>query len=317
MKALFFDSFLQIKDIPVPEITSGDVLIRVKWAGICNTDIEITKGYIPNYNGIPGHEFYGLIHEAQDKTLIGKRVTAEINAGCNNCEWCNKGLSRHCPNRTVLGIINQDGAFAEFIKVPLDTLIFIPDSIVDTNAIFIEPLAAALEIIEQITIQKEHKVLLIGDGKLAQLIALVIHYTGCDLTVLGKHTDKLSLLTKQNIKTVHLDSFTPSLYDIIIEASGSSQALMNAISHVKPRGTVVLKSTYTDTSVFNPSAIVVNEITLIGSRCGRFESAINFLQKTQIDLSYLISEKHPFTNIIEAFRSSQKKGVLKVIVEMF
>ncbi len=316
MKAVYFDGNLKVCEVEKPKRKKGEVLIRVALAGICNTDHEIIKGYIPNFRGIPGHEFFGYAEEADDKSLIGKRVTSEINIACGKCEFCNKGLGRHCSNRKVLGIINKNGAMAEHVTVPKENVIEIPSSIPDINAIFIEPLAAALEILEQVNINKDHTVLLIGDGKLALLIARVIYKTGCKLTVVGKHPNKLSLLNDRSTKKFLLDSFKPSFFDIVIEASGNPSAFTLGLACVKPRGIFVLKSTYADGFSFNPSSIVVNEVTLIGSRCGRFKDAIKFLEKHKPGLEKMISKEFPLEDALEAFNYSAKPDSLKVVLRI-
>jgi threonine dehydrogenase-like Zn-dependent dehydrogenase len=277
MKAVTFNGKLKISNVPKPIINKNETIIRVTKAGICNTDHEIIKGYVPNYRGILGHEFIGIVKNSSDSSLTGKRCTAEINFACNNCEYCNNGLQRHCPNRSVMGIINSNGAMAEYIAVPTENVVIIPDEIEDRNAIFIEPLAAALEILDQISINHDHNILLIGDGKLGILISQVLATLKCNITHIGKHQSKLNLFNNNNIKKVLLKNFkTTEKFDIIIEASGNSSAFDMALSNIKPRGTIILKSTYSNDFNFNPSTVVVNEISIIGSRCGRFSSAINF-----------------------------------------
>jgi len=316
MKAVFFDGALKLSDVERPERAGHEVLIRVSHAGICNTDHEIIRGYVPGFNGILGHEFLGHVEEADDRSLIGRRVTAEINISCGKCEFCKKGLGRHCINRSVLGIINKNGAMAEYVAIPQENVFEIPSSIPDTDAIFIEPLAAALEILDQVVIGKEHSVLLIGDGKLALLIARVMSTTGCSLTVVGKHPEKLGLLEDLGIKTVPAGTFKQSPFDIVIEASGNPSAFALGLECVKPRGTFVLKSTYAGGFVFNPSAVVVNEITLMGSRCGRFEAAIKFLQMHKPGLETMISREFPIDDALEAFAYSARPDSLKVVLRI-
>lgn len=314
MKALIFDNRLQIEDIPIPNRLGNDVLIKVKYAGICNTDLEITKGYISGYNGIPGHEFIGHVVKASNSELIGKRVTGEINCACQKCEYCLKGLQRHCPNRTVLGIINRNGAFAEYVTLPEENIVLLPNTLSDLQAIFLEPLAAALEILEQFTFQPEHRVLLLGDGKLGLLIAMVLNKYKIDLTVAGKHPEKLDLLAQDSIKTALIQNLDMSRYDVVIEASGNSSAFINSLNYVKPRGTIILKSTYANNFPFNPASLIINEITLIGSRCGRIPEAIRFLNEFNIPLEKMISKIFTLENGIDAFEYSKRKGVLKVVI---
>lgn len=316
MRALIFDGRLKVKDVEKPVRQKGEALIRVLMAGICNTDHEITKGYVPGFKGILGHEFLGVVEDADDKDLVGKRVAAEINLACGACEFCRKGLGRHCPGRSVLGIINKDGAFAGYLTLPETNIVVVPDSISDTQAVFIEPLAAALEILEQVRIVPEHKVLLIGDGKLALLIAFVLKATGCSLTVLGKHKEKLALAKDSGINTVMLEGFIKSGYDVVVEASGNRSGFMTALDCVKPRGTIVLKSTYAEPLTFNPFQIVVNEIAVVGSRCGRFEDAIRFLNAHRIPLDSLISAEFSLDKAEEAFAFSARPDALKVLLRI-
>ena len=316
MTALIFDGILRLEKIPIPQRKKGEVLIRVTKAGICTTDHEIIQGYVPGFNQIPGHEFIGIIDKAEDELLIGKRCTAEINISCGSCEYCCNSLGRHCPDRSVLGIINRNGAFAEYLSVPDKNVILIPDTIPDNRAIFIEPLAASLEILEQVTIKRDSKVLLLGDGKLGLLIGQVLSTLGCDLTVVGKHRDKLALLDNDNVKTVLLNDFIDKKFDIVIEATGNPSAFKRALLNVKPRGTVILKSTYADTFNFDPSKIVVDEITIIGSRCGRFSDAIDFLNQNDIPFEKLISREMKFYDALEAFEYSAKSDTLKVVLNI-
>jgi threonine dehydrogenase-like Zn-dependent dehydrogenase len=307
---------LTLQECEKPKRVKNEVLIKVDCAGICATDLEIVKGYVPGFAGIPGHEFVGHVVEADDAALIGLRVTAEINCACGECDYCTKGMQRHCPNRTVLGIVNRNGAFAEYLSVPRENVVIIPEDIPETPAILIEPLAAALEILEQISIGKEQSVLLVGDGRLAQLTGRVLLARDVMLTVAGKHQAKLDLLKRHGARTFLLGDFNPSPFDIVIEASGKPAGFELALSCVKPRGTIVLKSTYAGGFQFNPSTVVVNEITLVGSRCGKFSEAINFIQKHKPDLSYMISARYPFSQAIEAFEKAKETGALKVVLEM-
>ncbi len=316
MKVVYFDGLLKVCHRDKARRKNGEVLIRVETAGICNTDHEIIRGYIPGFKGILGHEFFGYVEDADDKSIIGKRVTAEINIVCGKCEFCSKGIGTHCSNRKVIGIINKDGAMAEYITVPNENIVEIPPSIPDAQAIFIEPLAAALEILEQISIDKNHSVLLIGDGKLALLIAMVVYNTGCALTIVGKHSHKVAILKDMDIKTTLLDDFQPEKHDIVIEASGNPSAFELGLACVKPRGTFILKSTYSDRFPFNPSSIVVDEITLVGSRCGRFNRSIDYLQEYNPEMKEMISKEYHLDDAIEAFNYSARPDTLKVLIKI-
>jgi threonine dehydrogenase-like Zn-dependent dehydrogenase len=317
MKAVVFDgSILKLEEIDTPTPRSGETIIKVKKTGICNTDIEITKGYMDGFRGVPGHEFFGIIHDSCLHIDKNKRVTAEINCGCGNCGLCKGGDERHCLNRTVIGIAGRNGVFAEYIRVPDRNVIVIPDEISDTNAIFIEPLAAALEILEQIPITQDLTVALIGDGKLGQLIAHVIQATGCDFTVIGKHHDKLKYLKALGIRTRVITDTNSKIYDIVIDASGSPDGFNAALSMVRPKGTLVLKSTYAGGISFNPAPIVINELHVLGSRCGRFQPAIKFLTDTNPDFSYLVEKEYSLDNALEAFRQACIKGTKKIVIDM-
>lgn len=301
----------------MPDPLPNETLIRINKAGICNTDLEITRGYMKGFNGILGHEFIGTIANTSLSTLSNKRVTAEINCGCGHCPLCKSGDERHCATRTVIGIAGRNGAFAEYISVPTCNIHQIPDSISDNNALFIEPLAAAIEILEQVQITSNQRVLIIGDGKLAQLIAHVTGAIGCNLYVAGKHPEKLAYLHNLPLSTILTTKLDQSgMFDIVIEASGAPDGFSAAVSKVRPRGTIVLKSTYAQPLTFNPATLVINEITLIGSRCGRFGPAIKFLTEKKPDFSYLIEQHYPLNDAIAAFEHAGKKGARKIILDM-
>jgi threonine dehydrogenase-like Zn-dependent dehydrogenase len=271
-------------DIPNPDAP----MVRVLLAGICNTDIELTRGYYP-FQGIPGHEFVG--------ELNGKRVAGEINAVCHKCEACLGGRSTHCENRTVLGIKGRNGAFAEYLTLPVENLHLIPDSVETEEAVFIEPLAAALEIQEQIQISPGDRVLVIGHGKLGRLIARTLALTGCDLTVASRDT-----------------AVAEKHFDVVVECSGNPEGFETARRAVRPRGIIVMKSTYAGDLTMNASSLVVDEITLIGSRCGPFDKAIDLLAARKIVVRDLIDAVYPLSDAIAAFDHAQRKGALKVLL---
>jgi len=278
------------------------------------------KGYAA-FRGTLGHEFVGRVIESPDPALVGQRVVGEINAGCGLCELCLSGDSRHCAECTVLGIKNRDGAFAEFLSLPPRNLIAVPDEIGDEAAVFAEPLAAACNILEQVSIDAASNVAVVGDGKLAQLITLVISRTGCRLTVIGKHDEKLKLASRFGATSTLRASDMHGLsyetrFDVAIEATGSPSGLGTALKLVKPRGTVVLKSTHHGSSSLDASLIVVNEIKVVGSRCGRIRHAIDFLARHQIDLSDLVSERLPLENGLRGFEFAAASSSMKVILQM-
>jgi len=315
MRALWLeDRRLSLQDVPVPEPPDGEALIRVIRAGICNTDVELTRGYYP-YTGILGHEFVGLV-ESGPPELRGKRVVGEINAVCGECVACRHGRPTHCENRTVLGIVNRDGAFAEYLTLPVENLHVVPQIVSTDAATFTEPLAAALEIQEQIDIGDSDRVLVVGDGKLGQLVARTLALTDCDLVVLGRHPEKLNLLSASGISTALSADEVPAGFDVAVECTGNSGGFNVALGRVRPRGTVVMKSTYADDLTFDAATVVVNEVTLVGSRCGPFVPALELLASENIDVDSLISARYPLRDALRAFEHAQRPGVLKVLLEM-
>lgn len=299
-----------------PELKPNEALIRVKLAGICNTDIEITKGYM-GFSGILGHEFVGIVEEvnSQDKSLIGKRVVGEINAGCGTCEWCGKGLERHCPNRGTLGIWQKEGCMADYVNLPIKNLIVVPDNLTDEEATLVEPFAAAFEILEQLHIKPADKVAILGDGKLGLNIGLALSTIPCDLIHIGRHQNKLDIVTAQNVSTIlSKDLKVEKIYDVVIDATGSIDGFETAMALVKPRGVLVLKSTVAGDKPLNMAPIVIDEITILGSRCGQFAPAVKFLEKKFVNLKPLIQKTFDAKDAIEAFEYSRQKGVLKVLL---
>lgn len=318
MKAVVFDNGLKL-DLnhakPVPE--EGEALIRVNTIGICNTDYEITLGYM-GYKGILGHEFTGVVEEVNgsDKSMLGKRVVGEINCGCGECEWCCQGLERHCPNRSTLGIWQREGCFAEYVVLPVENLLEIPANVTDEEAVFVEPLAAALEILEQIHIPPYKKVVVLGDGKLGLMIALALNAAGLDLTLVGKHQNKLDLAKAQGVKTKLLnDMEIKKEYDYVVEATGSISGLETSLALTKPRGILILKSTVAASKEFNFAPVVVDEITILGSRCGQFAPALRLLESKRIDVKPLISDVFKIEDSIEAFEKNKDKSSIKVLVK--
>ncbi len=303
-------------NIPKPEILQGETLIKVLRGGICNTDLELIKGYYP-YKGILGHEFVGVV-EKGNKELIGKRVVGEINASCGYCYYCQNNMKTHCENRSVLGIVNRPGAFTEYLTLPEENLHIVPENISTDVATFVEPIAAALEIQQQVKVNQNHRVLVVGDGKLGQIIAQTLALTNCDLLVVGKHEDKLSNLKERGIKTTILkdELREKRSFDIAVDCTGNEQGFGLALRGLRPRGILVLKSTYSGRLNIDASAIVVDEITVIGSRCGPFNLALEVLEKGQIDVSYLIQGRYNLDEGIIAFNHAQKKGVLKILLDM-
>jgi threonine dehydrogenase-like Zn-dependent dehydrogenase len=317
MKALLFDEKLSFSESePIPTPPPGEALIKIKMAGICNTDIEITKGYM-GFKGIPGHEFVGVVEKINDtdKSLLGKRVVGEINCSCRrpNCEYCQRDLSRHCPNRTTLGIFNRNGCMAEYITLPLVNLLEVTGDIPNEIATLTEPLAAGFEILEQLTILPSQEVLIVGDGKLGLLINHALSTTGAKITHVGKHAEKLELVKANGCQTIMLDEMPEKKYDIVVEATGSASGFDFSVSHTKPRGTLVLKSTIAADQKINMNPVVVDEITIVGSRCGLFKPALEYI-KTGVDLSPIVQQVFPAEKALDAFELAKTRDSLKVMV---
>src|SRR5438876_9565610 len=313
-----------------PDLLPGEALIRVLLAGICNTDLEITRGYLA-FQGILGHEFVGIVeavHEGPGASpptyLVGKRVVGEINAACHrtDCAYCQQNMFTHCPNRTTLGIVNRDGAFAEYLTLPVANLHLMPDNISDEEAVFVEPLAANFEMLEQVHLKPTDSVVILGDGKMGQLAAQVLTLSGCEVMMVGKHEEKLALAEKRGVGTYVLDdaqSFTlenKRRVDVFVECSGSAQGLEMALRLVKPRGTLILKSTVADKSTLHLAQIVIDEIRIQGSRCGPFAPAIRALSQHSVDIHPLISAHYSLDDGIVAFEHATRPGVLKVLVRI-
>ena len=321
MRALVFNNKLELKqNFEKPTPKENEALIKVKLVGICNTDYEITKGYM-GYNGILGHEFVGVVEEinGEDKSLLGKRVVGEINLGCKNCDYCAKGLERHCPNRQTLGIFNKDGCFADYVTLPLSNLLEVSEKINDETAVFVEPLAAALEILEQLHIKPYEKVCVLGDGKLGLITALALNASNVDVTLVGKHQNKLDIAKEQNVKTMLLENLKQEdnkSFDVVVEATGRVSGFETSLSLVKPRGVLVLKSTIATGKELNLAPIVIDEITVLGSRCGQFAPALRLMEKNVIDFSKLISAKLSFDDAILGFEKNKEKNTIKILLEM-
>ncbi len=318
MKALRFENNnLHLAEIAEPYL-ENEVTVRVLKSGICNTDLEIVKGYA-GFEGTIGHEFVGVVEAAADAPhLIGKRVVGEINAGCGECEWCRQGDSRHCSKRTVLGIIGRDGAHAEFLTLPARNLFEVPGNVSNEQAVFVEPLAAAFGITEQVGIFPETRVAIIGDGKLGNLCAQSLALKSRLVFLIGKHQEKLKLVEKRNIETVLLENALKlnKSFDVVVEASGSESGFNLALDLLKPRGKLVLKSTFHGETKWQAWRVVVEEITIVGSRCGRFQPAIDLLKNKQVDVESLISEELSLSEGVKAIERAGRKGVMKVILSM-
>ncbi len=307
--------FTDRDDLPVPEPPPGEALVRVRLAGICSTDLEMGKGYYP-YTGIPGHEFLGEVVSAPgSEDWAGERVVGEINAACLECEACLAGRFHHCERRTVLGIKDRNGAFAEYLVLPVRNLHRVPANVPDEAAVFTEPLAAALEIQEQVHIRPEDRVLVIGAGRLGQLIAQTLALTGCDLRVLARQPRQQGLLSARGIQVVQAGNVETGRSDVVVEATGSADGFNLARQAVRPGGTIVLKSTYKGQIEVNLSAVVVDEITLVGSRCGPFPPALRLLETGQVDPLPLVDARFPLAEATRGIQAAGERGVLKVLLE--
>lgn len=321
MRALVYDGeTLRLReDYPQPVPPPGEALVRVRLAGICNTDLEIVRGYM-GFRGVLGHEFVGTVvecaDEAEGRSLLGRRVVGEINAYCGECPTCRAGNPTHCPNRTTLGIWGRDGAFAEYLTLPIRNLHPVPDGLPDEAAVFTEPLAAALEILEQVHIRPTDRVIVLGDGKLGLLVAQVIALLGCDLTVVGRHPEKLAILARRGIPTALADETDGLAADVVVECTGRPEGFATAKRLLRPRGTLVLKSTYHGRVEADLTSLVVDEISLVGSRCGPFPPALRLLQQGLVDVRPLISATYPLSQGEEAFARAAEPGTLKVLLRV-
>jgi alcohol dehydrogenase len=306
---------VSVRRMPLPRRADGFARIRLLCAGICNTDLELQRGYY-GFAGTPGHEFVGEVVEADDPRLLGRRVVGEINLACGKCDWCRRSMGRHCPKRSVLGIVKHPGAFREFLTLPERNLHVVPDSIPAEQAVFIEPLAAACEILDQVQMPCGSPVAVLGDGKLGLLIAQVLNAYGFRVHQFGRHREKLRIAARAGVQTELARKRLPTAaYDWVVDATGSAQGLEHAVAMTRPRGTIIMKSTVHGAVPLNTAPVIVNEVTLVGSRCGRFEPALELLRLGTINVSDMISERLPLEKARRAFELAGSKGVLKVLLE--
>jgi threonine dehydrogenase-like Zn-dependent dehydrogenase len=323
MRALYFEKTLSYYPRHAePVAADGDALVKVRQAGICGTDLEIVNGYM-GFRGVPGHEFVGEVVSADDKNLVGQRVVGEINIVCGRCDLCVSGLSSHCRNRSVLGIHKHDGAFADFVRLPSANLHVLPRTVDDDAAVFVEPLAAACQILKQIKLDAKADtrgrkwVTVLGDGRLGLLVAQVLRNANCPVRVIGRHPDKLALCEKWQIRSRPAADIAPRHdQDVVVDCTGSAEGFELAMQMVRPRGVIVLKSTVAGAKPINLSPLVVDEITIIGSRCGPFREAIRALAEKQVDVASLIYRRVRLEQGVEAFDVARRPGVLKVLLTM-
>jgi len=315
MRALVLDPGPLIRDdYPDPVPSTGERLIRVRMAGICGTDLELAQGYM-GYRGIPGHEFVGEVADGPAGAMAGKRVVGEINAACGRCDLCLANLGRHCPNRTVLGILGRNGAFAEYLTLPEKNLVELPDSIPDELGVFVEPIAAAYEIFEQVQLGRNEKILVLGDGRLGALVGLVLWAEDYQPVVGGHHAEKLDLLAALSLKT-ELEQHLQPGFDTVVDCTGNPNGFRRAMELVRPRGRIILKSTAANSAELNLAPIVINEISVIGSRCGRFGPAIEAVASGKVDPRPLISAMYPLADAPSALEAAGDPQNFKVLLKI-
>ncbi|HJR07552.1 MAG TPA: alcohol dehydrogenase catalytic domain-containing protein [Pyrinomonadaceae bacterium] len=321
MKALRYENGrLGLAEVDAPREGAGEAVVRVTLAGVCNTDLEIVRGYA-GFAGTLGHEFVGVVERAPEEAegLVGRRVVGEINAGCGRCELCAGGDARHCPARTVLGIVGRDGAFAEYLRLPVVNLLAVPDEVDDRRAVFAEPLAAACGILERVEITDNMRVAVTGDGKLGLLCAQALKaQTTASVTLVGKHENKLAIARRRGVETILLEELPEDLtraFDVVVEASGAASGFALAVRLTRPRGTLVLKSTFHGATAFDASRIVVDELSIVGSRCGRFAPALELLRRDAVDVQSLVTDEFALADGLDAMRRASESGVLKVLLK--
>ena len=316
MKALLFDGRLRlVHDYPDPQLKPGWAVIRVSVAGICRTDIEITRGYM-GFRGVLGHEFVGIVSACEDESWVDQRVVGEINAACGECDWCRKGLGRHCPNRATLGIMNLDGCMAEYCTLPVANLHRVPDPISDSRAVFTEPVSAAFEPFEQISITGSERCVVLGDGKLGILCAWALATSCTDVTLVGHHAGKLDAAAWRMIRTAHSAREVEPGADIVVDATGTAAGLQDAIALCRPRGTLILKSTAAEGMPLNLAPVVINELQIVGSRCGLFEKGLHALLTYDFPLESLVKGRYPLDEAEAAFAHAARPDALKVLIDM-
>jgi threonine dehydrogenase-like Zn-dependent dehydrogenase len=304
----------RVVDHPLPEPDARHALVRVTLAGVCNTDLELVKGYL-GFRGVLGHEFVGEVAEGP-AVWRGRRVVGEINFACGACDTCARGLPRHCPSRAVMGISGADGAIAEYVRVPVTNLHAVPDVVSDSRAVFTEPLAAAFEILEQVDVEPGESCLVLGDGKLGLLAAQVLQSAGVRVLAVGHHRDKLDLLARRGIETALASEWTPAPCGLVVEATGSPRGFAAAVAATRPRGTLVLKSTLSERPVADLAPLVIHEIRVVGSRCGPFAPALSALADGRVDVDSLVDARVPLARATEALERTARPGARKVLVEI-
>jgi alcohol dehydrogenase len=314
VKAAVFDDGLRFApDHPLPHPEPGEVRLRTLLAGICNTDLEVVRGYA-SFRGVMGHEFVAVVEEAEDPSWVGQRVVGEINVSCGVCDTCRAGRRTHCPHRTASGIRGRDGALAECFCLPIENLHRVPEAIADQVAVFVEPLAAACRITDQVHVRPTDRVVVLGDGKLGLLVAQVLALTGCDLLAIGRHPEKLEILAARGIPTRLAEGDPTAKADLVVECTGHAAGFQAARQILRPGGTLVLKSTYHGLVSNDLSQIVVDEIKIVGSRCGPFPAALRLLEQGLVEVEPLIEAIYPLDEVLAAFEHAAQRGALKVLI---
>lgn len=315
LAAVIENRLLSVRELPQPAPGPGEVLIAVKLAGICGTDLEIASGYA-DFSGVIGHEFVGTV-AGGSKHLAGKRVVADINCVCGKCDMCMGGLSSHCRRRTVVGIVGRSGAFAEFLTLPERNCVEVPDSVSDEEAVFAEPLAAAIQVTRQVKLESRTNVAVLGTGRLGLLVAQVLATTGCKLTAIGRNQATLALLDRKRIRNLNVAEITNwAEFDVVVECTGSVEGLPLALRLVRPRGTVVMKTTCAEKAPVDLTDLVVNEVTLLGSRCGNMQDAVSLLAQKRIDVTSLVSRTMPLSDAPKAMALAAEKNTIKVLLKV-
>lgn len=314
MHAVYLEAgTVSVREAAKPIRPPGHALLRLRLAGICNTDLELQRGYY-GFQGVPGHEFVADVVEAEDEALIGKRVVGEINLACGTCSWCQRGLDRHCPNRTVLGIVKHPGAFAEYLTLPVANLHLVPAAMPDEVAVFTEPVAAACAILEQVTVDAGTPVAVLGDGKLGLLAAIVLSLAGGDVQLFGRHPSKMSIAEEVGVRAHPTEEAGNQQFPLVVEVTGSSNGLATAIRMTEARGKIVMKSTVNEQVRVDMASVIVPEISLVGSRCGRFADALPLLAGGKLPVTRMVHATYGLGDAVAAFAHAARKGTLKVLL---
>ncbi|MBF0497499.1 MAG: alcohol dehydrogenase catalytic domain-containing protein [Deltaproteobacteria bacterium] len=313
MLGLVYDGKLSLREVPRPVRPAGEALVKVLMSGFCRTDFELTQGY-HGFSGVLGHEFVGRVEEADDHSLIGRRVVGDINVGCGRCDQCRRFDARHCPSRTAIGILGRPGCFADYLVLPEANLHLVPDQVPDAAAVFTEPLAAMVEMPDQVHIRPTSRALVVGDGRIGLLAAQVLRLTGAEVHLVGRHEDKLDIVRHVGVITHQREGFEEKGFDVVVEASGSVPGLSTALDAIKPRGLIFVKSTHIKPVLLDMTRVVVNEVTLVGSRCGPFAPALALLSRGLIEVAPLITRVFSFQQAEQAFNFAWQKGVIKVLM---